>query len=119
MLHKNKAWSRTQSIAHVCPPPQQGVIFLTDGVESPGSDIVTSSLPYHANQIRLTAVYIGEGEPPQELRQILGEGRTSGYTNRLFQPRDLDHLTSDQFVQEVSGCGRIPVGRNKPSYYKY
>ena len=98
--------------------PQQAVIFLTDGVESPGSEIIKSSLPYHANQIRLTAVYIGEGEPPQELRQILGEGQTKGYTNRLFQPRDLDHLTSEQFVQKVSGCGPSPINRNKPSYYK-
>jgi len=100
------------------PEVWQAVIFLTDGVESPGSEIIKSSLPYHANQIRLTAVYIGEGEPPQELRQILGEGQTKGYTNRLFQPRDLDHLTSEQFVQKVSGCGPSPINRNKPSYYK-
>ena len=91
----------------------QAVIFLTDGKESPGSEIIAYSQPYHENQIRITAVYIGDGEPPQQLRQILGKGQTSGYENWLFQPKDLDQLTSWQFIQEVSGCGN-PLGKNNP-----
>jgi len=91
------------------PEVYQRVFFLSDG-ES-GDDLAEAARPFHGdlkNGIRMTPIYIGSGEIPQQMIDMLGhDGQTKGYTNSHYHT-DIDTLSSDQFIEKISGC---PLGR--------
>jgi len=91
------------------PDVYQRVFFLSDGYSD--DDLAEAARPFHGDLkdgIRMTPIYIGSGEIPQQMIDMLGnDGQTKGYTNSHFQA-DIDTLSSDQFIGKISGC---PLGR--------
>jgi len=91
------------------PEVYQRVFFLSDGAVD--DDLAGAARPFHGdlkNGIRMTSIYIGSGEIPQQMIDMLGhDGQTKGYTNSHYHT-DIDTLSSDQFIEKISGC---PLGR--------